>query len=244
MTQFTYQERFKTIKGVFDQFTERTLFELESKGAFDQLVSPLKVGKESSVFSARKDGKRIIVKIYFLQRANFLKMFDYIRQDPRYQYLQQHRRQIILAWAQREYKNLHRAMEAGINSPKPITWLNHIVIEEFIGDEEPAPALKDSPPENPKQFFDEVVKAIIKLYKFGLIHGDLSAFNILNYKEKPYLIDFSQATLTKAPNSQELLERDVGNIVKYFVKLGVKTNKEKILTKVLKPSFRRDLPKI
>ncbi len=233
MTQFTYQERFKTIKGVFDEFTNRTLFELESRGAFDELVSPLKVGKESSVFLAQKNGKKIIVKIYFLQRANFLKMFNYIRQDPRYEYLQRHRRQIILAWAQREFKNLHRAKEAKVPAPKPITWLNHIVVEEFIGDEDPAPVLKDAPPANPQIFFEDVIEAMIKLYKAGLIHGDLSSFNILNYQEKPYLIDFSQATLTKASNWEDLLKRDVENIVKYFRKLGVQASSEEVLKKII-----------
>jgi len=239
MAQFTYQERFKTIKGVFDEFTNRTLFELESKGAFDELASPLKVGKESSVFVARKDGKRIIVKIYFLQRANFLKMFDYIRKDPRYQYLQQHRRQIILAWAQREFKNLHRAMEAGIRSPKPLNWQNHIIIEEFIGDEEPAPPLKDAPPEDPKKFYGEVIKSMAKLYTAGLIHGDLSSFNILNHKEKPYFIDFSQATMTKAPNSNELLVRDVENIVRYFQKLGVKADAEEAMRRIVGKDLKK-----
>lgn len=244
MTQLTYQERFKTIKGVFDEFTNRTLFELESRGAFDELVSPLKVGKESSVFVAVKDGKKVIVKIYFIQCANFMKMYDYIRKDPRYEYLQNHRRQIILAWAQREYKNIHRARDAKVLVPKPLAWLNHIIIEEFIGDEEAAPPLKDAPPQNPKKFFDDVVKAMIKMYKAGLIHGDLSAFNILNHHEKPYLIDFSQATLTKAPNSDELLERDVENIVRYFVKLGVKTSKEELLAKILKQKKEKIEPKV
>ncbi|MBS3169994.1 serine protein kinase RIO [Candidatus Woesearchaeota archaeon] len=242
MTQFTYQERFKTIKGVFDEFTNRTLFELESKGAFDELVSPLTVGKESSVFIAKKDEKKVIVKIYFIQPANFMKMFDYIRKDPRYQYLQQHRRQIILAWAQREFKNLHRAVEAGIHSPKPLQWLNHIIIEEFIGDEEPAPPLKDAPPQNPKKFYDEVVSGMTKLYQKRLIHGDLSSFNILNYREKPYFIDFSQATLTKAPNSHELLVRDVGNIVRYFQKLGVKADAEKIMIRIMGKHLKKNSP--
>jgi len=232
MTTLTYQERFKTAKGVFDEFANRNLFELQSRGIFDDLVSPLAVGKESNVFIAKKGTQRVIVKIYNLQNAHFNKMYDYIRKDPRYTFLQQHRRQIIFAWTQREYKNLMRAQQAGIDAPVPLAFKDNILVEEFIGDEEPALPLKDQHPLDSEKFFKLVIKNITKLYKKGLIHGDLSSFNILNYREKPYFIDFSQGTLVKTPNSEELLERDVKNIVGFFIKLGVKADKEEIMRKI------------
>lgn len=227
MVTLKYQERFKTLKGVFDEFTNRTLFELQSKGLFEDLVSPLFVGKESTIFMAKKGKQNIIVKIYFMQNCNFNRMYDYIKKDSRYEYLKKHRRQIILSWVQREYKNLLKAEKAKVNVPKPLGYKNHILIETFIGDDKPAPALKDSFPENPQQFFEEIVLEMKKLYQNGLIHGDLSPFNILNYNEKPFLIDFSQATLVKTPNSKELLERDLKNVVSFFNKLGVDANIER-----------------
>ncbi len=232
MVTLTYQERFKTAKGVFDEFTQRTLFELQSRKIFEQLESPLQVGKESCVFIARKEGRKVVVKIYFMQNCNFNKMFEYIRQDPRYEHLKKHPREIILAWTQREYKNLLKAEKAEILAPKALGWRNHILVEEFIGEEEAAPALKNQYPENPKEFFQETVEQMKKLYEAGLVHGDLSSFNILNYKEKPYFIDFSQATLTKTPNSEELLRRDIGNIVKFFAKLGIKTETGEIFKRI------------
>jgi RIO kinase 1 len=230
MTTLTYQERFRTAKGVFDEFTNRNLFELKSRGIFDDLISPIYVGKESNVFSAQKKNKKIIVKIYRLQNFDFNKMYDYIRKDTRYHGLKNHRRQIIFAWTQREFRNLKIAEKAKINSPKTIAFKSNILIEEMIGT--PAPALKDAHPENPKKFFDLLIKDIKKLYKEGLIHGDLSSFNILNFDEEPWIIDFSQATLTKTPNSEELLERDIKNLIKFFEKLGVKKKYEDILKKV------------
>ena len=230
MTTLTYQERFKTAKGVFDEFTNRNLFELKSKGIFDDLISPIYVGKESNVFSAQKEEKKLIVKIYRLQNFDFNKMFDYIRKDTRYHGLKNHRRQIIFAWTQREFRNLKIAEKAKINSPKPIIFKNNILIEEMIG--EPAPALKDSYPEDPKKFFDKIILFMKKMYKEGLIHGDLSSFNILNHDEKPFIIDFSQATLVKTPNSEELLERDIKNLIRFFGKLGIKKDYEKVLKKV------------
>jgi len=233
MTTLTYQDRFKTFKGVFDEFTNRTLFHLEKKGLFDELVGPLSIGKESNVFIAIKNGKKVIVKIYRMQNCDFKRMYDYIRKDPRYQFLKKHRRQIILSWAQREYKNILKAKKANVSSPQMLGWRNHILVEEFIGNGEPSPPLKDLYPKNPDKFFKDTLQEIKKLYKSGLIHGDLSSFNILNYNEKPVLIDFSQSTLVKSPNSEELLERDVKNVVKFFNKLGVKANSEEIFKKVV-----------
>ena len=232
MATLTYQERFKTVKGVFDEFTNRSLFELQSRGCFDELVSPLAVGKESNVFIAKKGKDKIIVKIYNMQNTNFKRMFDYIGKDPRYEFLKKQRRQIILSWTQREYKNLMKAERAKISSPKPLAWKNNVLVEEFIGNAEAAPPLKNSYPKDAKKFFDLVVKNMKRLYDAGLIHGDLSSFNILNHK--PCFIDFSQATLVKTPNSEELLERDVKNIVRFFGKLGVKAEVEEVLEKIKK----------
>ena len=232
MTTFTYQERFKTAQGVFDEFTNRTLFELESRNHFEEMVSPLKVGKESNVFLAQKGKKKVIVKIYRVQTCDFKRMFEYIRQDPRFQYLQQHRRAIILAWVQREYKNLMKAYHAGVRVPKPLAVMNNILVEEMIGDDEPALPLKDTHPENPGEFLDLIIADMKKMYKKGLIHGDLSSFNILNWNEVPYFIDFSQSTMIKAPNSHELLVRDVKNVCQFFRKLGVKVDAEDILKEI------------
>ena len=234
MVTLTHQERFRTIKGVFDEFTNRTLFTLQSKGVFDELVQPLPVGKERNVFIASKGDDRVIVKIYRMQNCDFKRMYDYIRKDPRYENLRQKRREIILSWAQREYKNLIKSERSGVRVPKALGWKNHIIVEEFIGDEEPAPPLKDAYPENPEEFFDDVIDQMTKMYQNGLIHGDLSSFNILNYNEKPVIIDFSQATLVKTPNSEELLERDVKNVLHFFKKVGIKAKFEEVLKKITK----------
>jgi RIO kinase 1 len=232
MVTRTYQERFKTYKGVFDEFTERNLFELQSKGHFDGLLIPFRIGKESNVFIADKAGKKIIIKIYRVQNCDFKRMFHYIRQDPRYQYLKSQRREIIFSWTQREYKNLIKAEKGKVRSPKPISWKNNIILEELIGKDEPAPPLKDQPPKNPKKFFAEVVEQMRLLYQAGLIHGDLSAFNILNYNEKPYLIDFSQSTIITTPNWKELLHRDIKNVLQFFSGFGISANPEDIFKKV------------
>ena len=71
------------------------------------------------------------------------------------------------------------------------------------------------------------------LYQQGLVHGDLSAFNILNYKNKPFIIDFSQGTVVKTPNSEELLRRDIKNVLQFFRKLGINADVEETFIKVV-----------
>ena len=67
-----------------------------------------------------------------------------------------------------------------------------------------------------------------KLHKAGLVHADLSAFNILNNNEKPVFIDFSQCTTFESSRAKEYLDRDVRNICNFFRKLGLKLDEVKI----------------
>jgi len=229
----TSKEKFKTQHNVFDEFTNRDLFKLISEGYFDGLESPIKIGKEANIFSALKDNERVMVKIYRVNSCNFNKMFDYIRSDPRYIGLQGKKRSIILHWVQREYRNLLKAREAGVKVPKPIAVKNYILVMEFIGKgDDLAPPLKDKKPKNPEKFFKDIVDNMKKLYKGGLVHADLSAFNILNWEEKSVFIDFSQCSSLQDPRSQEYLLRDIKNICTYFRKLGLKVNEEDTLKKI------------
>ncbi len=245
MVTLTYQERFKTVKGVFDAFTNRNLFELQSRKHFDELVSPLKIGKEANVFLASLGKKYIIVKIYRIQNSDFSGMYNYIKQDPRYESLKKRRREIIFAWVQREYKNLHRSFENKVQVPEPLALKHNVLIEELIGNSktgEVALPLKDSPPQDPEEFLEKIIVEVRKMYhKAGLVHGDLSAFNILNLQkmragkltEKPVLIDFSQCTLVKSRPSMELLERDMKNVLQYFKKFGVQKDLREIIERII-----------
>lgn len=227
------KEKFKTQHNVFDDFTNRDIYKLISEGYLDGLESPIKIGKEANIFSALKGNDKVMVKIYRVNSCNFNKMFDYIKSDPRYIGLQGKRRSIILHWVQREYRNLLKAREAGVRVPKPIALKNYVLVMEFIGKgDELAPALKDKDPKNPKKFFDDVVDNMKKLHKCGLVHADLSAFNILNWEEKPVFIDFSQCSSLKDSRSQDYLVRDIKNICTYFRKLGLKVSEEETIKRI------------
>ncbi|MBW2980370.1 serine protein kinase RIO [Candidatus Woesearchaeota archaeon] len=229
------KDKFKVMHNVFDEFTNRTLFRLITRGYFEGLESPIAIGKEANIFSAKTKTKgRVMVKIYRLESCDFNHMYDYLKVDPRFLHLKSKKRKVILAWVQREYRNLLKAREANMRVPTPLAFLNNVVVLEFIGSgDEIAPRLKDKKPKNPKKFFEDVISQIKKLHMAGLVHADLSAFNILNFNEKPVFIDFSQCTTLKNPHAAEYLNRDVKNISTFFRKLGLKVDEEEIKTKIL-----------
>ncbi|MBU0615741.1 MAG: serine protein kinase RIO [Nanoarchaeota archaeon] len=229
------REKFKTMHNVFDNFTNRLIFKMISEGHFEGLEATVSVGKEANIFSAVGQKGRIILKIYRLEACDFNRMYDYIKEDKRYANLKGKKRKIIFTWVQREYRNLLIARQAGVSCPTPIKFLGNIILLEFIGlDGEVAPKLKDKKPEDPKKFFDKVVENMKKLYKSGLVHADLSPFNILNFNEVPILIDFSQTTTTDSTSADEFIRRDVRNVVNHFKKLGLKLSEDKVLAKILK----------
>ncbi len=228
-----FRERFRTEENVFDQFTIRNLFVLSSKDFFeDGTLSPVSIGKEANIFSAQRGDDRVIIKIYRLETADFKKMYDYIKSDPRYVNLAKKHRDVIFAWAQREYRNLLAARKAMVKAPLPITFMKNIMVISMVGDEEPSQKMKDAIPRKPKEFLDGIMENIRRFYRAGYVHGDLSKFNILNYNETPVLIDFSQASPLRAPHADAMLKRDVHNVCEFFRKLGVKADDEKMLKKI------------
>jgi RIO kinase 1 len=229
------KEKFKTFGGVFDNFTLRTLFKLSSQGYFDDIetLSPVFIGKESNVFSAKKGSSKVIVKIYRLEACDFNRMFDYIKYDPRYTGLKRHRRKVIFSWVQREYRNLLKARQAKVRVPIPHAFLNNVLIEEFIGKNDVAPKLKDKIPKNMKKFFDDTIIQLRRLYEVGLVHADLSHFNILNFSERPVIIDLSTCTSVENPAAADYLKRDIRNLCNFFARYGYKSDEEKVLKKIL-----------
>jgi RIO kinase 1 len=220
----------KVYGNVFSKHSRDLLFSMSAQGYFEELESTISVGKEANIFTAKtKHDDRVIVKIYRLENCNFSKMYHYLSQDPRYTSLNKKTRLIIFSWTQREYRNLMLAREV-IKVPKPIAFRDNILIMSFIGDDDPAPELRNLPPKDPKKFYKRVLVNMRKLFERGLIHGDLSPFNILNHNEEPIFIDFSQATMTTADNAKDLIMRDVKNISIYFRKFFPITEADELKT--------------
>jgi len=230
------REEWKTYNSVFDNFTNRGLFKLASQGYFDEMRSIIAPGKEAVVFTAdAKDNATVAVKIYRLETANFNKMYGYIRVDPRYPTLKNRQRQVVFSWTEREYRNLLLAREARVRAPMPIAQKDNILVMEFIGEgNDSSPLLKHATPQNPERFAEDCFAMLERWTAAGMVHGDLSEYNIINHHEEPVFIDFSHSVSLKAPNSIELLERDILNVCNYFRKLGVQREDKEMLSMLLK----------
>ena len=217
---------------IFDKLTLETLYKLANQGYIDILNGAISTGKEANVLTGiTDDEKYVAVKIYRIATSDFKKMDYYLKGDPRFNIKTKNKRKIIYSWVTKEFKNLTRLHNAGVNVPEPITSSNNVLIIEFIGDEDgnPAQPVKNQPPQNPEEFFNKLL-AELKLFvnEAKLVHGDLSNYNILNLNEEPVIIDVSQSVVLDNPISKELLERDINTLVREYTKLGVKTGFEEI----------------
>lgn len=226
------KEEWKTFGSVFDRFTEQKVQALISKGVIDGLIGPLSMGKEATVFLAQAGDKRVIVKIYRLSTCDFNRMYSFIRTDPRFPKLNRQRRKVVFAWAQREFRNLLKAREAGVRVPTPITHWFNVLVMELVGEDTPAQKLQSAEPKNPKAFITEIIAQMRKLYKAGMIHGDLSPFNILNNNEVPVIIDMSQSTTLEDANARDYLIRDLKNISSYANKHGIEITVDELERKL------------
>jgi RIO kinase 1 len=252
-----YRDR-KTEQYVFDVPTLETLYKFAQKGLITALGGPISRGKESVIFHALgAEEKELAIKLYKVNTATFNAMVDYILGDPRFKGIKKDHRSIIFAWARKEYKNLMRALEAGVRVPTPLACDRNVLIMEFIGrDGIAAPRLRDIPAEllaeaiGLEELFQQIVVAMKRLYaRAGLVHADLSEFNILltGYVERelassaeagaalalaPVLIDMGQATLLDHPNALPFLLRDAQNMSAYFAKLGLAHSEEEIIRMV------------
>lgn len=215
-------KEFKIEHGVFDEKTLFAIHRLLTKGMIKSVESIVKEGKESVILSGKdKDGDWLAIKVYRTKTANFKSMWTYLVEDPRFSGLKKFRRTVVYTWGRREFKNMKIAFENGISCPQPVEINENVLVMTFIGEDGmPAPRLIDVKLENPKEEYDFILNEIEKLLKAGIIHTDLSAYNILFY-DKPYLIDFSQAVPLEHQSAQEFLKRDIKNVNSYFQKNGV-----------------------
>jgi len=226
----------KTFGEVFDRQTLLLLGKLISDGIINQVDFPVSTGKEANIFrGTTPEEKFVAIKIFRTATMTFKHIASYIEGDPRFVYGYKNRRDIIEEWAKKEYRNLELLHQAKVRAPVPIKCVHNVLIMDYIGDaNKPAPMLKDVSIQNPKKVFDEIVTFIKRMYKKHLVHADLSAFNILLFRQKPYLIDVGQAVLLDHPSSSEFLKRDIHNILHYFKKYGIEANEQDLYEDLLK----------
>ncbi len=207
---------------VFDKRTLMDLYSLASKGVIDALGGSVCTGKEANIFRAISGEKELALKIYRISTSNFNAMQDYLHGDPRFGSVKGTKRAVVCAWTRKEFRNLTRAEESGVAVPHPIAMKENILVMDLVGEGDAvAPPLKDVEleGEEAKRVYDRIAEYISLLYnRAGLIHADLSEFNILYHQGEPVIIDMGQSVTLDHPMARRFLERDISNISHYFKK--------------------------
>ena len=139
-------------------------------------------------------------------------------------------------WIAQEWDSLVRLHDAGATVPPPVELLEDGYLMAFIGDEaRAAPRLSEIDLEPPvaRRVWDDLVDELAVLVSADRVHGDLSAFNVLWWRERAVLIDFSQTVeIVTHPAAYELLVRDVTTLGRYFTRRGVAVDVERILERI------------
>ena len=173
---------------------------------------PLGVGKEADVYDAlNPKGKRIAVKFHRLGRISF-------RQTIRKRgYTTEHTSWLFQSRlaAEKEIQALKLVFPHGVAVPKPVSQNRHVLVMGMIEGVELA-EYKEIP--KPKKVLREILENIRKAYlKAGVIHADLSEYNIILKPNMHILmIDWPQFVMKEHPNAQQLLTRDVRNVLRFF----------------------------
>jgi len=199
-----------------------TVYSLLNRGIIKQLLGVVKSGKESRIYrGVGPDGENLAVKIYLTVSSEFRRgMIPYIEGDPRFKAVKRDSKSLVYTWARKEFANLQKALEAGVRVPKPMVVEKNVLVMEFIGENGvSAPTLREEWPSNPKTMYRTLLSNVKKLYReVGLVHGDLSEYNIMNDKGQPVIFDMGQSVLVEHPLASELLVRDLKNLNTYFAR--------------------------
>lgn len=130
------------------------------------------------------------------------------------------------SWLMYEFNTLQKLYDAGASVPKPIAVGSEAILMAYLGDDQlPAPPLHAVRLEadEVKPLFREVIRNIDLMLQHDLIHGDLSAYNILYWEGDITLIDFPQVVNPhNNPNAAMILKRDIERICQYFASQGMR----------------------
>jgi RIO kinase 2 len=210
--QFTPYEGYKLTTVAHDILA---LHSLVASDVIEKFGKPLGVGKESDVYDAlTPDGTQVAVKIHRLGRTSFRDVKRKRGYTAHYTYTPDwHKRSTIAA--KKEHKALKLLEPHDIAAPKPIARNRHILVMSMI---EGAELYCSSEIPNPKAVLREILDNVRLAYqKAGIIHADLSPYNIILQPDMHILIiDWPQYIGTDHPNADNLLKRDLKNVLTFF----------------------------
>jgi RIO kinase 1 len=140
-------------------------------------------------------------------------------------------------WPGQELETLERAFAAGATVPYPVEFTGDGMLMQLIGDEQAAaPRLVNArlSSEDVQRAYRQLLEELAALTRAGLVHADLSPFNVLWWRDRIWLIDFPQAVdLVTNPHGFDLLHHDVTTMCAWFARHGVPTDPEEVFASLL-----------
>ncbi|WP_127026298.1 PA4780 family RIO1-like protein kinase [Rheinheimera mangrovi] len=215
--------------------TPKRIQPLIDEGLVDEVLRPLMSGKEASVYVVRCGDDIRCAKVYKdASQRSFKKAVQYqegrkVRSSRRARAMEKGssfgREQAEESWQNAEVDALYKLADAGVRVPVPYGCFDGILLMELILDEEGdvAPRLNDIQltAEQARRDHKTMMQDILRMLSVGLVHGDLSEFNVLQDPQGPVIIDLPQAVDAAANNNaQWMLERDVNNITQYYAQFA------------------------
>ncbi|PSQ04928.1 serine protein kinase RIO [Halobacteriales archaeon QS_4_69_31] len=216
-------EQFKVEASVFDDATYAALYKLVQDGHIVAFGGPISTGKEANVYTALgPDETEVAVKVYRINASDFTDMRGYLDGDPRFRGIGSDKKKVVLAWVRKEFANLERARQAGVRVPDPTAVQRNVLVMEYLGTEAGrAKRLSEVDIENPETAFEVVREYMRRLRDAGLVHGDLSEYNVVFHEGQLVVLDLGQAVTVHHPNAREFLERDCENVAAFFGRQGL-----------------------
>lgn len=211
--------------------TPKRIEPLVEDGLVDEVIRPLMSGKEAAVYVVRCGDELRCAKVYKeANKRGFRQAAEY--QEGRKVRNSRDARAMAKgskygrkgqedAWQNAEVAALFRLANAGVRVPTPYDFLEGVLLMELVtdGNGEVAPRLNDVDlhPDDAREFHAFMIQEIVKMLCAGLVHGDLSEFNVLLGPDGPVIIDLPQAVDAAGNNHAfNMLERDVRNMAEYF----------------------------
>ncbi|ENA1776414.1 serine protein kinase RIO [Yersinia ruckeri] len=204
---------------------------LVDDGLVDEVIRRLKSGKEADVYVVRCGSDIRCAKVYKeAENRSFKQAVQYqegrkVRNSRDARAMAKGskfgRKQQEDTWQTAEVDALYLLANAGVRVPQPYACLDGVLLMELVTDEDglAAPRLSDVPlsPEQAVHDHGLVIQYVVRMLCAGLVHGDLSEFNVLMDANGPVIIDLPQVVNAAANNhAKSMLERDVGNMTSYY----------------------------
>ncbi len=204
---------------------------LQDEGLIDEVVRQLMSGKEAMVYVVRSGGETLCAKIYKeATHRSFRQAVDYTENRKTKNSRQARamakgtkfgRQSQEAAWQSAEVDALYRLAAAGVRVPKPHNFHEGVLLMELVCDAhgDAAPRLNDISftPDDARAHHQALLREVVRMLSAGVVHGDLSEFNILMGADGPVIIDLPQAVDAAGNNhAADMLERDVANLRNYF----------------------------